>query len=79
METKEYYGGTYPEPPESKEKQYLVQVKCSCLGHFFVYAKNEEEAKKKIENIGLEECNDRFFSNYEIEDIVKWEVYDDND
>ena len=62
------------EPPEPKEKQFLVETNCSCKGYYYVWAKNKEEAKEMIQN---REYDERFFSNYEIEEITDCEEYYD--
>lgn len=66
METKEYYGGTYPDPPEIKDKHIKVKVHLSFTIEEDVPEDwDEEKIKKDIDE------NLNYFNWYdeEIEEI----------
>lgn len=73
LETKEYYGGTYPEPSEPKEKCYGVGAECSCYVLYVVYATSKEEAIESVKNGNYEE---RYFDDVTIEEIVDCGEYE---
>lgn len=71
METKEYYGGTYPEPPEQKE--FVITFNITGKANTTIYADNYEDAKR-IANENKFDINELEIDEYEIEelyDIVK--------
>lgn len=71
IETKGLGAGSYPEPPEPKEKCYVITCSCSAKGEFVVYAKDYEEAKEMLKNSEYEEFELREF---QIEDINGYEI-----
>ncbi|MCQ2978255.1 MAG: hypothetical protein MJ245_00460 [Clostridia bacterium] len=48
IDTTEAGGGSYPEPPEPKEKCYKFEFNASISGYGYVTAKNKEEAERFI-------------------------------
>ena len=44
METKCLGAGSYPEPNESEDKYYCVEIIATIKAYKHIYAKNEEEA-----------------------------------
>lgn len=69
IDTVEAGAGSYPEPPENKEKCY--RFKCLCEVEIDCWGKDVEDAKKC--------CNLTDYSDLNItsiEDIVDWEVTD---
>ncbi len=68
IETKGLGAGSYPSPPEPKEKVFEVTVEGSFKGKIIVYTKDFCEASFKIQQKDYDE--DEFsLLDYEIEDI----------
>ena len=66
MDTEEYYGGTYPEPPEKKEKHIKVKVHISQEAEYDIPAEwTMDDIKQDIED----NINYIMWENLEIEDI----------
>lgn len=65
--------GSYPEPPEPKDKCYVITCSCSAKGEFVVYAENADEAKERLRNSEYEECE---LKEFQIEDIEGYEIDD---
>ena len=66
METKEYYGGTYPNPPEPKEKHIKVKVHITQEAEYDVPENwNEEDIKKDIND----NMNYIMWNDIEIEEL----------
>lgn len=66
METKEYYGGTYPEPPEQKE--FVITFNITGKVNTTIYADNYEDAKR-IANESKFDINELEIEKYEIEEL----------
>lgn len=71
IDTREYYGGTYPEPTESKTKCYTFKCNCSCIGTISIYAESEEQAKEYLYNGDVDDCD---YDNYIVENIIEKRV-----
>lgn len=69
METREYYGGTYPEAKE--EKCFKFEFKASINGYGYVYARDKEQAEEYILNGDYSDIVDTY--DMEIEEIIKIE------
>ena len=71
IDTQELGAGTYPSAPEKKEyKCYRFKADISIKGEGYVYAKNEEEAKKLIYLGSWDELERKSIENVEeIEEI----------
>ena len=70
IDTEEYYGGTYYEPPEPKEKCYYFKFNATTKGYGYVYAENVERAEELIDS-GQYEVD--YTYDMEIEEITKIE------
>ena len=68
METKEYYGGTYPEPPEQKE--FVITFNITGKASTTIYADNYEDAKR-IANENKFNINELEIEEYEIEEVYE--------
>ena len=66
METKEYYGGTYPTPPEIEEKTINAHI---CLSFDIEYDVPKSWSRDEIIDDIKENLNDFTWYNEEIEDI----------
>ena len=60
--------GSYPEPPETEYKTYQFNFNASIRGYGVVTAKNEEEARKLIDNEDYDDIIETF--DMKIEDIT---------
>ena len=70
IDTTEIGGGSYPEPPEPKEKCYWFKFNATTKGAGYVYAENYERAEELI-NSGEYEVD--YTYDMEIEEITKFE------
>ena len=61
------------EPPESKDKCYVITCSCSAKGEFVVWAENQEEAEERLKNSEYEEFE---LKELQIEDIEGYEIDD---
>ena len=68
METKEYYGGTYPEPPEQEE--FVITFNITGKASTTIYADNYEDAKR-IANENKFNINELEIEEYEIEEVYE--------
>lgn len=71
IDTIEAGAGSYPEPPEPKEKCYKFEFNATISGYGYVYAENQEEAKELIDNGEYDDIVDTF--DMEIEEITSIE------
>lgn len=71
IDTTEAGGGSYPEPPEPKEKCYTFRCDCSVIGEISIYADNLEKAEDMLK---AGEWNDGDFYEYKIEDILSYKL-----
>lgn len=59
MDTKEYYGGTYPEPKE--ESMTTLKVECYFTTYVTVYGEDREDWERQLDEMQydelLEECD----------------------
>lgn len=62
------------EPPEQKEKQYIVRASCSCIVDFYVYAKNKYEVMDLVSN---NEYDDMNINNIIVENIESCVEYNE--
>lgn len=69
METRGLGAGSYPEPPESKEKEFHFDFVASIGGYGVVYAKNEEEARKLASNNEYDDIIDTW--GLTVEEVIK--------
>ena len=70
IDTKGLGAGSYPEPPESKEKCYYFKFNATTKGCGYVYAENYEQAEELIDS-GQFEVD--YTYDMEIEEITKIE------
>lgn len=68
METKEYYGGTYPEPPEQKE--FVITFNITGKVSTTIYADNYKDAER-IANESKFDINELEIEEYEIEELYE--------
>ena len=68
VETIEAGAGSYPEPPETKEKCYQFDFDASIKGYGIVYAKDEREAKEFAESGNYDDIIDTW--DMHIEEIT---------
>ena len=68
IETRGLGAGSYPEPPESKEKCYQFEFNATERGYGYVYAKNATEAEEKIKNGEYDDIIETF--DMQIEEIT---------
>ncbi len=66
METKEYYGGTYPSPPEQKE--FLVTFNIYAKASTVIFADNYEDAER-IAKENKFDINELEIDEFEIEEV----------
>lgn len=66
MKTQEYYGGTYPEPPEQEE--FVITFNITGKASTTIYADNYEDAKR-IANESKFDINELEIEEYEIEEL----------
>ena len=71
IDTRGLGAGSYPEPPESKEKCYQFEFNATISGYGYVYAESVEQAEEKINNGDYDEIMDTW--GIEIEEITKIE------
>ena len=71
METKEYYGGTYPSPPEQKE--FLVTFNINVKASTTIFADNYEDAERiaKENRFDIKELEIDEFEIEEVDEIVE--------
>lgn len=63
IETLGLGAGSYYEPNESEEKEFMFDVTCSVKSKVYIRAKTKEEAEKQIENLSNRELIEE---NYEV-------------
>ena len=71
IDTTEAGGGSYPEPPEPKEKWYTFVCDCSLKAHISVWAKNLEEAENRIKSVNYDDYS---YENLTVDDILSYEI-----
>ena len=71
IDTTEIGGGSYPEPPEPKEKCYQFEFNATISGYGYVYAESFEQAEEKINSGDYDDIVDTW--GMEIEEITKIE------
>lgn len=76
METKEYYGGTYPEPFDFDYKHIKAHV---CLSFDLEFDTERSWDEERIIEDIKENLNDFTWYNEEIEDVVIKEVKEPNE
>ena len=71
METKEYYGGTYPEPPEQKE--FIVTFNIYGKASATIFADNYEDAERiaKENKFDIKELEIDEIEIEEVDEIVE--------
>ena len=71
METKEYYGGTYPEPPEQKE--FAITFNIIGKASTIVFADNYEDAERiaKENRFDIKELEIDEIEIEEVDEIVE--------
>ena len=71
METKEYYGGTYPSPPEQRE--YVVTFNISAKASTTIFADNYEDAERiaKESRFDIKELEIDEIEIEEVDEIVE--------
>ena len=63
--------GSYPEPPESKEKCYIFNCDISCKAKVIVWAESEEEARNHVNANNYDEIE---YYDYGIEQVNDCEI-----
>ena len=71
IDTTEIGGGSYPEPPEPKEKCYQFEFNATVSGYGYVYAEDGFSASLKAEQGDYDEIVDTW--DLKIEEITKIE------
>ena len=71
IDTTEIGGGSYPSPPEPKEKCYQFEFNATISGYGYVYAEDVEQAEELINSGEYDDIVDTW--NMEIEEITKIE------
>ena len=71
METKEYYGGTYPEPPEQKE--FAITFNITGKASTVIFADNYEDAERiaKENRFDIKELEIDEIEIEEVDEIVE--------
>ncbi len=71
METREYYGGTYPTPPEQKE--FVVTFNIYAKASTVIFADNYEDAERiaKENKFDIKELEIDEFEIEEVDEIVE--------
>ena len=72
METMGLGAGSYPEPPEPKEKCYMLTCECSQTVEFTIWAKDYSEAEIRVMCGDYDVKNE--ISDLKIEEILNYEV-----
>lgn len=68
IDTKGLGAGSYPEPPEPKEKCYKFEFDASIKGYGLVYAETEAEARELIATKDYDEIIDTW--DFEIDEVT---------
>lgn len=74
METKEYYGGTYPSPPEPIGRWYEFECDVSAKAKVRVFADDMETAKFYC---NLVDCDEYELDEINIENINHCTIYEE--
>lgn len=69
IDTREAGAGSYPEPPEPKEKCYQFDFNASIKGYGYVYADDKEQAIELINSNDYDDIIEMF--DMEIEEITR--------
>lgn len=71
IDTTEAGAGSYPEPPEPKNKTFIITCSCSTKTNFGVDAENYEQAKEKLFNSEYDYIE---FESFTIEDVEDYQI-----